>query len=362
MDSKWLFVAFNMFSTFNGREVESIISYARDEDNIFKLSFIDLKNIGVSNQKYDHFITKLNPMAVDLEIVKAEKASVDIITFQDKRYPKLLKSALNPPKVLYLKGNKDILDFDYRIAIVGSRKCTNYGRYITEKFAQELAAAKFVIVSGMAIGIDSIANATALKVSGRSIGVVAQGLNLIYPKQNKFLFDKMYESGLIISENPMDMEVTKYNLKNRNRIISGLSSAVLITEAALKSGSLITAKFATSQSREVFAVPGNITSEMSRGTNTLIKYGAKIALTPDDILDDFEIMFDKKDENIQMTDEEKKIVGLISQGFDSFDSLFQKSSIEISELSSLLMNLEMKDFISQDINGRYFLKLDFQSE
>ncbi len=358
MNSKWLFLAFNMFSTFNGREAMNIISYSKSESDLFKLSFIDLENIGVSVKKYEHFITKLNPSLVDSELTKIENSDVSIIPYNDEKFPASLKSILDPPKVLYIKGRKEILDFEYRIAIVGSRKCTRYGEYITNKFSKALASSGFVIVSGMALGIDSIALSTALETSSRSIGVVAQGLNLVYPKQNRSLFEKMYEKGLIISENSMDMEVTKYNLKNRNRIISGLSKAVLITEAALKSGSLITAKFATSQGKEVFAVPGNITSETSKGTNILIKYGAKIALSPKDILDDFEILFESSDEKIQLTPNEKDVVSLISSGFDSFDSLFQNLSIDISELSSLLMGLEIKDIISQDLNGRYFVKIN----
>ncbi len=357
MNRRWAFIAFNMFSTFNGKEITNILNYIEEDSDIVKLSFADIEHLGISAQKYDNFITKLNPSLVDLEINKAEKSGVSVITFDDTLYPDSLREILNPPPILYLKGKCELLEFDYRIAIVGSRKCTNYGRYITEKFAKDLAAAKFVIVSGMALGVDSIANSTALRISGRSIGVVAQGLNLIYPKQNRLLFEKMYENGLVISENPMDTEVTKYNLKNRNRIISGLSSAVLITEAAAKSGSLITAKFAVSQGREVFAVPGNITSEMSRGTNNLIKYGSKIALSVEDILDDFEIFVESEVSKVELDDFEKKLIDLISSGYDSFDALFQKSTMDISELSSLLMNLEIKDIISQDSNGRYFVKL-----
>lgn len=202
---------------------------------------------------------------------------IKAITIKDPEYPKLLKETFNPPTNMYVRGNYKILNKP-GIAIVGTRKNTAYGERATDNIAGELAKSGFVIISGLALGIDTIAHKSALKNNGVTIAVLGSSIDgqSIYPKENLKLAEEIIASGgAVISEYPSPTPPTKYTFPQRNRIVSGLSEATLVIEAPERSGALITARYALEQNREVFAVPGDIFSENSIGTNNLIKQGAK---------------------------------------------------------------------------------------
>lgn len=231
------------------------------------------------------------------EMYLIKKHDVRIITIDDKEYPLNLKFTFNPPLVLYVKGGL-IPDDNVSIAIVGSRKATDYGKAITEKLTGELAKNNITVVSGLARGIDTYAHKGTLAKGARTIAVLGSGLGFIYPPENRVLAEEIAKNGAVISEFPMTTRPEKANFPRRNRLISGLSLGTVVIEAAQKSGSLITAAYALEQGRDVFAVPGSIYSDYSKGTHKLIKQGAKLTENINDIIEEIdsfkEVFLDSK--------------------------------------------------------------------
>ena len=215
---------------------------------------------------------------------------IKILNISVADYPFLLKNIPDPPKELFVLGDGDILSAKRVIAVVGTRKMTRYGQEITTKLTKELVEAGFVIVSGMALGVDGVAHQTAIDSGGKTIAVLGAGVDIIYPAQHRDLYNGILaHGGAIVSEVPPGKFVSREQFPARNRIISGLSQAVLVTEGAIKSGGLITVRMALEQGREVFAVPGPINSPMAEGTNYLIKQGARLVTDVDDILSELNL-------------------------------------------------------------------------
>jgi len=214
------------------------------------------------------------------------KHQVECIHYKQKAYPKLLKHIHSAPAILYLKGNKEILNTN-SIAIVGARNATDYGKRIAKEMAEQLAQRQITIISGLAKGIDTKAHQGALQANGNTIAIVAGGVDYIYPPENaKLQAQILNQGGAILSENGILTKPEKQDFPKRNRLISGMSKGILVVEAAEKSGSSITVDFALAQGREVFAIPGNITSEQSKGTNRMIQEGAKCVMRVEDILEE----------------------------------------------------------------------------
>lgn len=209
---------------------------------------------------------------------------IEVITYFDDNYPPMLKEISQPPWCLFLKGNSSLLSMTGKLAIVGSRQSTSYGKNTLEHILPALVEKKIVIVSGLAKGIDALAHQTALELGGHTIAVIAGGFNHLYPKENQKLACRIMMNNLIISEYPPDTKPIKWQFPARNRIISGLCNGTLLIEAKRKSGSLITANYAVQEGREVFAVPGSIFSPFSEGTNELIQQGAKLVMSGEDII------------------------------------------------------------------------------
>lgn len=213
--------------------------------------------------------------------------SIIKLDIEDKRYPKRLLEINNFPIELYVLGNIELLNSEYTVGIVGARKCTDYGRRVSKEFAKEISEKEICVVSGMALGIDSIAHDNALKKDGKTIAVLGSGFNYIYPKENEWLFYKILESGgCVISEYPPNIQADKRNFPLRNRIVSGLSDALLVVEAAYISGSSITAKYARLQGKKLYAIPNNIYANTGMGTNALIQKGAILVTKPEQIIDE----------------------------------------------------------------------------
>lgn len=219
------------------------------------------------------------------ELEKAAQAGCEIVTYSDERYPDILRQIFDPPVVLYCKGSIELLAAP-AIAVVGARKPTPYGLAVAERLSSDLAARGLVIASGMARGVDTAAHTGALESGGRTIAVLGCGADVCYPSENKRLKARIEEHGLVVSEFPMGSFAAPQNFPIRNRLISGLSLGVLVVEAAQFSGSLITARLALEQDREVFCVPGNITNKFSWGPNTLIKQGSKLVMEWRDVMDE----------------------------------------------------------------------------
>lgn len=218
------------------------------------------------------------------EIEKAAKFGAEIITTDSQLYPDYLKAISDAPPVLTIKGNKELLTNNKKIGVVGSRNASTNGSYFCDNFVSQIAELGYVVVSGLALGIDAVAHTAAFKQNKGSIGVIGCGIDVIYPMQNKKLFDRMYVDGLVISEFPFGAQAISRHFPQRNRIISGLSVAIAVIEASIKSGTLITARFAMEQGREIFAVPWSPLDLRSKGTNSLIKNGAHLLESIDDFI------------------------------------------------------------------------------
>jgi DNA processing protein len=278
------------------------------------------------------------------------------ITMEDGNYPKRLKEIKDPPKILYCLG--EIKSEEDCFAIIGARKCTNYGKEITYRIASDLAEAGLTIVSGFAPGIDTMAHKAAVEKGKRTIAVLGTGIDekSIYPKSNLKLIDKILENGgAIISEFEPGIHGTKYTFPQRNRIISGLSIGVLVVEARMQSGALITANYAKEQGRKVFAVPGSIFSQTSKGCHFLIKNGAKLVESAEDILEELGIR--KKEvgrrEIKGKTPEENLILEVLKEGALDIERIIEKTKLPPSKVASILSILEIEGKI-KNLGGNIY--------
>jgi len=289
-----------------------------------------------------------------------KKHMVKIITFLDKDYPENLKNIYDPPVVLYVKG-KILPEDKLAVAIVGSRLASFYGLQTAEKLGFELASHGITVVSGLARGIDSSAHKGALKAKGRTLAILGSGLANIYPEEHIKLAEKISESGAVISEFPMRAIPDKGNFPKRNRIISGLSLGVVCVEAAEKSGALITCDCALEQGREVFAVPGKVDSMTSKGTNKLIKQGAKLAQGVEDILEELDLkpFFHSSNgigNSVKLDKNENLVYTLLSSDPKYIDDICRESGIGLNRIAGILLNLEIKKFAKQ-LPGKNFVRI-----
>lgn len=258
----------------------------KDPRKIWNVTKEELVLDGIKESYANRITDKLYKENLDKHLINMKENEIEIITIYDKEYPDKLKVIYDPPVVLYVKGNKNILK-EKTMAIVGCRLCSKYGENIAKKIAYNLSRNNINIVSGMAKGIDTYSHIGCLKANGKTIAVVGCGLDIVYPRENTKLFGNIINyGGAVVSEYPLGTKPVPYNFPRRNRIISGLSNGVIVVEAREKSGTLITVDFALEQGKNVYAIPGNINSLNSYGTNELIKQGAKIVTNMQDILED----------------------------------------------------------------------------
>lgn len=290
---------------------------------------------------------------------------MDIIKQKDENYPKQLLQLQNPPKQIYVKGDSSLLAKN-AIAIVGSRKCTLYGEKYAKQFSMQLAKKGITIISGMAIGIDSIAHSYAMKELGKTIAVLGTGFNYICPKQNEYLYQQILANGgCVISEYSPEVQENKANYPRRNRIISGLSMGVLVIEAKARSGSTITANLAKKQNKEVFCIPHKLDEKNGHGTNLLIKNGANLVTCPEDVLAFYEWednskrkknkigLEEKIAEENSLTDEEQKVYEVIGQLPISPNEIAKMTNLSISQVMESLCILEIKEKIKSLAGNQY---------
>lgn len=266
-------------------KIKELLKQYKTPENIWKLNKNELMKIkGIGENIADNILKKEYRENLEQYVKYMKKYNIGIITLKEKDYPKNLLHIYDAPAILYYRGNKELLHTNM-IAMIGCRECSNYGKEVSIKFSYELAKCGITIISGMAKGIDSYSHIGCIKAGGKTIAVLGNGLDRIYPKENNLLHDKILcTGGLVLSEYIIGTKPNKLNFPARNRIISGLSKGVIVIEAKEKSGTLNTVDFALEQGKEVFVVPGNITSENSTGTNELIKQGAKCITCVEDIL------------------------------------------------------------------------------
>jgi DNA processing protein len=384
LENKNYYLAFSHFQKIGPRKMVLLENYFPDIHSAYYANGFDLEHAGVEPKLVSEFINWRQDF--NLEKIKNNliKENINFITWHEADYPALLKEISTPPFILYYQGNIENLNNGHknRLAIVGSRKHSAYADKIITEFIPVLTENDIEIISGLALGVDALAHQTTLDNNGRTIAVLGTGLdyNSFYPRVNRALAKKIVASGgLLLSEFPPGTQALKQNFPQRNRIISGLCQATLVIEAKIKSGSLITADYALDQNREVLAVPGNIFSEFSGGTNNLIKLGAKSINEPKDILEIFKIengseyyknqdngkggqeKRNKTSHKIILTSEAEKIVyAILQQASERAEKITTDEIIRISQLDTAVINstlsiLELRgiaktDGISYDIN------------
>lgn len=342
------------------RKTLDLIAHFDSLENIFSASYSELSRIPGIKDKTAHAILQ-DP---DEELIAGQsklidKYQVQLVTLWDANYPERLKQIYDPPIGLFCRGNMDLLSTD-SLGMVGTRTPSTYGKTISSRFSGELARQGLTIVSGAAKGVDTRAHKAALREGGQTIAVLGNGVDRVYPAENRDMYAEIVEKGLLISEFLMGSKPDAQNFPRRNRIISGLSLGTIVIEAAERSGSLITAYFALDQNREVFAVPGPVDSRQSRGTNFLIKQGAKLVDCMEDILEDLGAKYKMGNSQGQ----QELVIAADPTEQAILKHLTDSEEIHIDELATLagqttfallgvLLQLEMKGLVQQ-LPGKYF--------
>ncbi len=305
-------------------------------------------------EDYQKYKDRLENFSFDTLEKYLEKKHVGYITITHSNYPQKLKRLDEPPYIIYYIGDVTLLEKQC-FAIVGSRAPTYYGREITELFSKELAKGGFTIVSGLSTGVDKIAHETTLKVKGKTIAVLGNGFQKMYPKSNIGLAREIAQNGLLITEYYPTFQARNYSFPQRNRIIAALCDGVLLTEAAKKSGALHTKNYALDIGIDVFSVPGNITSAKSEGTNNIIKFGhAQLVTSPNDILQQYGMRTTKtKKAKIELNFDENKIYNYLKDGEKSFDDIQMHTAISVQSLNTCLTTMQIRGIIKK-LPGNYY--------
>lgn len=338
---------------------KKLLEHFKDPYNVWNAKENELRNLSfLSKADVVNLTDTKIKEKVSIHLENIYKHGIRVVTIDDELYPLYLKNIYDPPVVLYMKGS--IIKEEKCLAVVGSRKATSYGLGMAQTISRELAKYGITVVSGMARGVDSYAHKGALQEGGRTIAVLGCGVDVIYPYENKKLMESIIENGACISEYLPGTTPAANNFPARNRIISGISLGVIVIEAGNKSGSLITADFALEQGREVFALPGNVNSINSTGTNKLIKEGAKIVTGIEDILEELNVSFSEdklknfftqrlEDDKLirGLDDDEKRIVSCLKLEPMHIDVIAKKTGFSIQIVSSILVMLELKGVVEQ---------------
>jgi len=361
LDELAYWIAFNRVSGIGPVSFKLLLDYFQDDlAAAWQADSKELAQAGLTQKAIENVIKLRSTSTPQQELEKLERLRIRVITWKDKSYPSLLREIDDAPPVLYTYGKLTEAD-QFALAVVGTRNSTIYGRQVTERIVTELVKGQVTIVSGLAVGIDTIAHTTALDGGGRTIAVLACGLDIVYPPTNRGLARRIVESGqgALITEYPLGIQPEGGNFPARNRIISGLSLGVLVAEAPPKSGALITASFALKQGREVFGIPGSILSSKSAGVNKLIQDGARPVMDVRDILEALNLFLIPQQVEMQAVlpdnDEERKLLKLINHEPCHVDELIRESELPTTTVTSTLLMMELKGMIRQVGGMQYVL-------
>lgn len=370
-------ISLNMTPGVGPRAVTRLLERFGSAENVFHATRRELESLRLRAETIESVLKREFHEKADEELEKVKESGADVLILDDGSYPFLLREIADPPITLYVKGDWQACFDTPCVGVIGSRRCSTYGENASEMLARDLASNGVCIVSGLARGIDTAAHRGALRGDGRTIAVLGTGIDQVYPKENAKLVDEILASGgAVVSQFPLETPPLKENFPYRNRIISGLSYGVLLVEASERSGSLITARLATEQNREVLAVPGNITSKNSFGTNYLIKSGAKLVQQWQDVVAELpaEIsasilppkLDDEKESEQKLThqeqmpanlsDDERKIWQILSSDEPKhFDILLETSGLSFGDLNAALLGLEINELI-RALPGKTYAK------
>jgi len=370
MTSREAYIALNMVDGVGPIRVRALRDRFGEPQAILSASKTDLMQVdGVGEEVARSIISWREKVDLDAELQRIEKSGVHVISRDDAEYPKHLREIYDPPLVLYVRGSLTERD-SLAIAVVGSRRTSLYGQDMARKLAFQLARVGVTVVSGLARGIDTSAHNGALQAKGRTVAVIGCGIDIVYPAENKKLADEIVEKGgAVVTEFPFGVQPDRQNFPMRNRIISGWSLGVVVVEANLKSGALITANQAGEQGRQVFAVPGRADSILSKGANKLIKDGAKLTEDVEDILSEFEYLLPKMAMKpaepglegegtkpaLQLSETEEKVMAQIGNEEVAIDEIIRASGLTTACVSATLLALEMKRLIRQ-LPGKQYVR------
>lgn len=366
----WLYTRVNL----TPHKIRVLLKYFKNPEGIYLATRIDYETLGeLSAFSIDSLCDK--------SLVKTERIieycvnnKILIISREDKIYPQRLREIYHAPLVLFIKGTLPDIDDEIAVSFVGTRKCSAYGELACERIASEFAASGGLVISGMALGVDTAAHKAALRAGAKTVAVLGCGIDICYPYRNKRLMSEIIENGAVISEFIPGTPPDRQNFPIRNRILSGLALGVLVAEAPLRSGALITATYAEEQGRDVFAIPGDITNPLSHGTNRLIADGAKLVMSADDILSEYRMSFphriksnDEKKSGMQSKenadleellsccadDTQRAILSAIGKETRHIDEIVEISKLSAKDVLAMLTFFEVSGIVEQS-SGKYF--------
>jgi DNA processing protein len=358
MNDTRYYLGFNLVNGIGPARLDRLVDYCGSVEAAWHAELIELLAAGLDARTAEALRRTRRAIDLDAEMERVERAGLRMITRDGADYPAALAQIPAPPPLLYISGQISGVD-DWSVAVVGTRSPTTYGREATRRLVGELAAAGVTVVSGLAIGVDTIAHSAALETGGRTIAVLASGLDQVYPERNRPLAEQIVANGALVSEFPLGTRPTPQLFPVRNRIISGLALGTLVVEGGVKSGALITVRYALEQGRDVFAVPGPIFSPKSEGPNQLIRDGAGLVARGQDILEALNLSAAAIQQEVQaaLPDDptEAALLGLVSYEAQHVDEIRRQSDMPITVVSSTLAILELKGLVRQAGPMQYVL-------
>jgi DNA processing protein len=353
----WL--GFNLVHGIGPARVQTLLDHFGDLSRAWQAGEVELQKLGFDSRTVGNLLEARTTVDLDIELSRIRDMGIQLLVWDMPGYPRYLREIPNPPPVLFVRGA--LLERDqWAIAVVGTRRLTSYGRQVTQQLVAGLVRHQVTIISGLARGIDALAHKAALEAGGRTIAVLGSGLDRIYPPENRKLAAQIADGrGAIVTEYALGVQPDAKNFPPRNRVISGMSLGVVVVEAGDRSGALITANFAVDQNREVFAVPGNINSPASRGTNRLIQQGAKLVSSVEDVLEELNLAQIPEKAAVQMalpeSAEESLLLSLLSHQPTHIDELTSAAALPSAQVSSTLTLMELKGMVLQVGGMKYVL-------
>lgn len=358
MNTKY-WVAFSSIEQLDSTFIQRLYNYFGDIEVAFNSNLKDLKQIeGLSIKKAENFIERKKNINPDEVLAGVLNKGIKVLSFDDKDYPYLLRQISNPPMCLYYKGDLSSCNLNKTVAFVGSRRASFNGKEGVRKIISDLRNTDICIVSGLAAGIDAVSHESALNNNLKTIGVIASGFDFTYPNSNKYLYEKIEnEGGVVLTEYYPTFEPLKFRFPQRNRIVTGISYGTVVAEAAIRSGALISANLTLEQGRELMCIPGSINNVNTEGIYKLIKDGASIVTSGNDVLNTlgWEIVKNspKLKEDFSLNEVEKKVFDIIGIEPKSFDEIQSETGLETEELLTTLTMMEIRGILEQTEGDRY---------
>jgi DNA processing protein len=365
MADKRYWIAFNLVKGIGAVRMQTLLDHFGDLETAWQSAPDALLSAGLSARLVERVIQMRSTLDLESLMYQIETQGFRVLTWEDNDYPRRLLQIDQPPPVIYLNGELTEED-DWSVAIVGTRRVTPYGRQITEQIATCLAQNGITVVSGLARGVDAIAHQAALKAGGRTIAVLGSGVDRVYPPEHQALADKIADQGAVLSDYALGTPPESANFPPRNRIISGLSAAVVVVEAGETSGALITAEFAVEQGREVFAVPGSILAPQSKGPNRLIQQGAHPLLNPRDVLEALQLESIVEQRTVRKAvpadTVEAQLYGVLGPEPLHVDEIRSQTGLPIEKVSATLALMELKGMVRQVGGMNYIAVREVESD